>query len=149
MFHPSPPQNPPSTPTDEPQAIHLQSCSAKYLNLPVAKIPVVEFWRDIRLFESDFNSRKPLTSTQRHKISQMLTSLEQIFSQFSEFNQIQSKTIFPIFANQKNLLICAPTASGKTTLFDFTILKTILTSKILGETKTFDKKIIYCGPIKS
>jgi ATP-dependent DNA helicase HFM1/MER3 len=110
---------------------------------------VAEFWQDIRSFESDFNSLKPLTSTQRHQISQTLTALTKIFSQFTEFNQIQSKTIFPIFENSQNLLICAPTASGKTTLFDLTILKTIFTNKILSEPKNFDSKIIYCGPIKS
>ena len=47
------------------------------------------------------------------------------FFQFQEFNEIQQLFFTKIFTSEENIIVSAPTGSGKTVLFELLILKMI------------------------
>lgn len=59
---------------------------------------------------------------------------------FKEFNPIQTQTFHEIFKTSRNVLVCAPSGSGKTALADFAILRLLLTDA--------NGKCVYVAPIE-
>ena len=67
---------------------------------------------------------------------------ESIFNkEFQYFNPIQTQIFFSAYNSDKNLLVGAPIASGKTTITKLAILRLF--------SKTSEGKVIYIAPLKS
>uniref|UniRef100_A0A8C4VUU1 Helicase ATP-binding domain-containing protein n=1 Tax=Gopherus evgoodei TaxID=1825980 RepID=A0A8C4VUU1_9SAUR len=68
-----------------------------------------------------------------------------IFKEFPYFNYIQSKALDDILYTDRNFVICAPTGSGKTVMFELAI------TRLLMEVPKpwLNIKIVYMAPIKA
>jgi len=62
-------------------------------------------------------------------------------SRFKFFNPIQSQIFYTLFQTSKNVLIGAPTGSGKTIMSELAVMHLIKT--------TPDRKCVYIAPLKS
>lgn len=66
------------------------------------------------------------------------------FYSFSDFNSMQKQCSSKILKTNENILIQAPTASGKSLLFDFALFK------LFGVEKEPNQKlVIYVAPLKA
>lgn len=99
-------------------------------------IPIPKFIKDLQCY-LDVNTQCFLKTKDPE-----LKLLQTIFN-FDEFNKMQSKCLPSLIENDQNFLCCAPTASGKTVLFELAILKDMIDNQNrLG-------KIFYIAPIKA
>ena len=73
------------------------------------------------------------------------------FSGSKELNRIQTRCFPSAFEGDGNLLICAPTGSGKTNVAMLTILREIGKHRdpVSGNIKLDDFKIVYIAPLKA
>lgn len=60
---------------------------------------------------------------------------------YDNFNQIQKQSLPAILKSDQNIVISAPTGSGKTALFEFAMIRSI-------ETQPY-KKILYLAPMRA
>ena len=67
-------------------------------------------------------------------------AFEALYNRFSHFNPIQSQTFHALYHTDKNILVGAPTGSGKTITAELAVLR--LLSQSPG------KKVIYVAPMK-
>ncbi|KAI2509391.1 Sec63 Brl domain [Fragilaria crotonensis] len=58
---------------------------------------------------------------------------------FKEFNPVQTQTFHELFKTSRNVIVCAPSGSGKTALADFAILRLLQTNPV--------GKCVYVSPI--
>ena len=76
-------------------------------------------------------------------------------SKFTAFNKLQSECFASVAHSDENIVISAPTGSGKTCIFEMAIIRLLQSqrnvSPNLGTTKNFDKtkKIVYIAPSKA
>ena len=76
--------------------------------------------------------------------------MQSSFPGVKKFNAVQSAVLPFALNNQKNMLICAPTSSGKTNIAMLAILNT-MGQYLIGENQ-FDInkfKIVYVAPMKA
>uniref|UniRef100_A0A8C6YX63 Helicase ATP-binding domain-containing protein n=1 Tax=Nothoprocta perdicaria TaxID=30464 RepID=A0A8C6YX63_NOTPE len=73
------------------------------------------------------------------------TQFRSIFKEFPYFNYVQSKALDDLLYTDRNFVICAPTGSGKTVMFELAI------TRLLMETPMpwLNIKIVYMAPIKA
>ncbi|NXA52796.1 HFM1 helicase, partial [Nothocercus julius] len=73
------------------------------------------------------------------------TQFRSIFKEFPYFNYVQSKALDDLLYTNRNFVICAPTGSGKTVMFELAI------TRLLMETPMpwLNIKIVYMAPIKA
>ena len=73
------------------------------------------------------------------------------FGSAKELNRIQTKCFPTAFHDDGNMLICAPTGSGKTNVAMLTILREIGKNRnqVTGEISLDDFKIVYIAPLKA
>ncbi|XP_066930913.1 probable ATP-dependent DNA helicase HFM1 [Clytia hemisphaerica] len=62
---------------------------------------------------------------------------------FAYFNALQSKVFDEVMYSDNPMVICAPTGSGKTAIFEMSIIRLLLS------TTNFTYKIVYLAPIKA
>lgn len=65
----------------------------------------------------------------------------QSFYRFSHFNAVQTQVFFKTYHTDDNILLCAPTGSGKTVVAELAVMRLLTAHK--GE------KAVYIGPLKS
>lgn len=108
-----------------------------YSNKKRAK-PVIR--RNQRVIEqtADDISKKCLIST-----DVLPDSFRSVFK-FDNFNKMQSEAFPELYEGTDNCVICSPTGSGKTTLFELAVLNLIKNSKDVRNTK-----VLYIAPTKS
>lgn len=75
-------------------------------------------------------------------VTRLPNQLQQIFS-FELFNAIQSKTFEAVYESSDNVVVSAPTGSGKTTIMELAICR------LVGSTKQGSYKVIYQAPTKA
>ncbi|KAL1791202.1 putative ATP-dependent DNA helicase HFM1 isoform X1 [Sigmodon hispidus] len=68
-----------------------------------------------------------------------------IFKEFPYFNYIQSKAFDDLLYTDRNFVICAPTGSGKTVVFELAITRLLMEVPL----PWFNMKIVYMAPIKA
>ncbi|KAM9108975.1 putative ATP-dependent DNA helicase HFM1 isoform 2-T2 [Megaptera novaeangliae] len=87
--------------------------------------------------ENGFNSLKAVT--------EIPAKFRSIFKQFPYFNYIQSKAFDDLLYTDRNFVICAPTGSGKTVLFELAITRLLMEVPLPWS----NIKIVYMAPIKA
>lgn len=77
-------------------------------------------------------------------VSEISAKFRSIF-EFPFFNYVQSKALDDVFYAGRNIVVCAPTGSGKTVLFELAIIRQLMeTSEPWA-----DFKAVYMAPIKA
>ncbi|XP_035691410.1 LOW QUALITY PROTEIN: probable ATP-dependent DNA helicase HFM1 [Branchiostoma floridae] len=69
-----------------------------------------------------------------------------VFKEFPYFNIVQSKVLDDVLYTDKPLVVCAPTGSGKTVIFELAIIRLLVR---LGNTPIYNAKIVYMAPMKA
>ncbi|WVF71202.1 hypothetical protein IAT40_006002 [Kwoniella sp. CBS 6097] len=69
----------------------------------------------------------------------------QSFFSFTAFNKVQSQVFEDVYEGDDNLVISAPTGSGKTTIFELAFLRTLL----MYESNDHKRLCIYIAPTKA
>ncbi|KAM4023338.1 putative ATP-dependent DNA helicase HFM1 isoform 2-T2 [Anomaloglossus baeobatrachus] len=78
-------------------------------------------------------------------VSEIPKQFRNIFSEFPYFNYIQSKALDDLLYSDKNFVMCAPTGSGKTVIFEIAIVRLLMESPAPWT----NVKIVYMAPIKA
>lgn len=73
----------------------------------------------------------------------------EIYFTTQKFNKVQSKVLNTALYTDENMLICAPTSSGKTNIALLTILRVLSNYYKNGYLKLNDFKIVYIAPMKA
>uniref|UniRef100_A0A3Q3LJC4 Probable ATP-dependent DNA helicase HFM1 n=1 Tax=Labrus bergylta TaxID=56723 RepID=A0A3Q3LJC4_9LABR len=68
-----------------------------------------------------------------------------VFSNFPFFNYVQSKALDDVLYTGNNFVVCAPTGSGKTVLFELAIIRLLMETSEPWR----DVKAVYMAPIKA
>ncbi|CAK6441330.1 unnamed protein product [Pipistrellus nathusii] len=87
--------------------------------------------------ENDLDSLKAVT--------EIPAKFRRIFKEFPYFNYIQSKAFDDLLYTDRNFVICAPTGSGKTVLFELAITRLLMEVPLPWS----NIKIVYMAPIKA
>ncbi|KAF0872895.1 HFM1 helicase, partial [Crocuta crocuta] len=87
--------------------------------------------------ENDFDSLKAVT--------EIPAKFRSIFKEFPYFNYIQSKAFDDLLYTDRNFVICAPTGSGKTVVFELAITRLLMEVPLPWS----NIKIVYMAPIKA
>ncbi|XP_075471666.1 putative ATP-dependent DNA helicase HFM1 isoform X2 [Ascaphus truei] len=78
-------------------------------------------------------------------VTEIPKQFRNIFKEFPYFNYIQSKALDDLLYTDKNFVICAPTGSGKTVIFELAITRLLMEVPMPWSTI----KIVYMAPIKA
>ncbi|XP_034873953.1 probable ATP-dependent DNA helicase HFM1 isoform X9 [Mirounga leonina] len=90
-----------------------------------------------RVTENDLDSLKAVT--------EIPAKFRSIFKEFPYFNYIQSKAFDDLLYTDRNFVICAPTGSGKTVVFELAITRLLMEVPLPWS----NIKIVYMAPIKA
>ncbi|XP_078075341.1 putative ATP-dependent DNA helicase HFM1 [Mustelus asterias] len=78
-------------------------------------------------------------------VTEIPIQFRNVFKEFPYFNYIQSKALDDLLYTEKNFVICSPTGSGKTVMFELAIVKLLMEVP-----KPWSiVKIVYMAPIKA
>ncbi|XP_038649736.1 probable ATP-dependent DNA helicase HFM1 isoform X2 [Scyliorhinus canicula] len=78
-------------------------------------------------------------------VTEIPVEFRNVFKEFPYFNYIQSKALDDLLYTEKNFVICSPTGSGKTVMFELAIVKLLMEVP-----KPWSNiKIVYMAPIKA
>ncbi|XP_075040145.1 putative ATP-dependent DNA helicase HFM1 [Mixophyes fleayi] len=78
-------------------------------------------------------------------VSEIPKQFRNIFKEFPYFNYIQSKALDDLLYSDNNFVMCAPTGSGKTVIFEIAIVRLLMEAPAPW-TRV---KIVYMAPIKA
>nr|XP_009680840.1 PREDICTED: probable ATP-dependent DNA helicase HFM1 [Struthio camelus australis] len=78
-------------------------------------------------------------------VTEIPTQFRSIFKEFPYFNYIQSKALDDLLYTDRNFVICAPTGSGKTVMFELAITRLLMEAPM----PWLNIKIVYMAPIKA
>ncbi|CAM5161992.1 unnamed protein product [Natator depressus] len=78
-------------------------------------------------------------------VTEIPAQFRSIFKEFPYFNYIQSKALDDILYTDRNFVICAPTGSGKTVMFELAITRLLMEVPM----PWLNIKIVYMAPIKA
>ncbi|XP_036611363.1 probable ATP-dependent DNA helicase HFM1 [Trichosurus vulpecula] len=87
--------------------------------------------------DKDFCSLKSVT--------EIPAQFRSIFKEFPYFNYIQSKALDDLLYTDRNFVVCAPTGSGKTVIFELAITRLLMEIPL----PWLNIKIVYMAPIKA
>ncbi|XP_036901423.1 probable ATP-dependent DNA helicase HFM1 [Sturnira hondurensis] len=86
-----------------------------------------------------------VTENDLKAITEIPAQFRGIFKEFPYFNYIQSKAFDDLLYTDKNFVICAPTGSGKTVVFELAITRLLMEVPLPWS----NIKIVYMAPIKA
>ncbi|XP_051026477.1 probable ATP-dependent DNA helicase HFM1 isoform X2 [Acomys russatus] len=78
-------------------------------------------------------------------VTEIPSKFRSIFKEFPYFNYIQSKAFDDLLYTDRNFVICAPTGSGKTVVFELAITRLLMEVPLPWS----NMKIVYMAPIKA
>ncbi|XP_023576115.1 probable ATP-dependent DNA helicase HFM1 isoform X2 [Octodon degus] len=78
-------------------------------------------------------------------VTEIPLKFRSIFKEFPYFNYIQSKAFDDLLYTDRNFVICAPTGSGKTVVFELAITRLLMEVPL----PWLNIKIVYMAPIKA
>ncbi|CAE7392902.1 hfm1, partial [Symbiodinium sp. KB8] len=68
---------------------------------------------------------------------------------FDSFNEVQSRSFDAVFNTHDNVVLAAPTSSGKTAVLELAILRNLLLHQESGESAGLRGKAVYLAPLRS
>ncbi|XP_019646641.1 PREDICTED: LOW QUALITY PROTEIN: probable ATP-dependent DNA helicase HFM1 [Branchiostoma belcheri] len=83
---------------------------------------------------------------QLRSVQEIPEQFRSVFKEFPYFNIVQSKVLDDVLYTDKPLVVCAPTGSGKTVIFELAIIRLLVR---LGNTPVYNAKIVYMAPMKA
>ncbi|KAF6109034.1 helicase for meiosis 1 [Phyllostomus discolor] len=86
-----------------------------------------------------------VTENDLKAITEIPAKFRGIFKEFPYFNYIQSKAFDDLLYTDRNFVICAPTGSGKTVLFELAVTRLLMEVPLPWS----NIKIVYMAPIKA
>ncbi|KAM6077801.1 putative ATP-dependent DNA helicase HFM1 [Theristicus caerulescens] len=78
-------------------------------------------------------------------VTEIPTQFRSIFKEFPYFNYAQSKVLDDLLYTDRNFVICAPTGSGKTVMFELAITRLLMEAPL----PWLNIKVVYMAPIKA
>ncbi|XP_064928684.1 probable ATP-dependent DNA helicase HFM1 isoform X1 [Columba livia] len=78
-------------------------------------------------------------------VTEIPTQFRSIFKEFPYFNYAQSKALDDLLYTDRNFVICAPTGSGKTVMFELAITRLLMEAPL----PWINIKVVYMAPIKA
>ncbi|NWT40871.1 HFM1 helicase, partial [Chroicocephalus maculipennis] len=78
-------------------------------------------------------------------VTEIPTQFRSIFKEFPYFNYAQSKALDDLLYTDRNFVICAPTGSGKTVMFELAITRLLMKAPL----PWLNIKVVYMAPIKA
>nr|XP_028588650.1 probable ATP-dependent DNA helicase HFM1 isoform X2 [Podarcis muralis] len=78
-------------------------------------------------------------------VTEIPAQFRNIFKEFPYFNYIQSKALDDLLYTDRNFVICAPTGSGKTVIFELAIIRLLIKVQM----PWLNIKVVYVAPIKA
>ncbi|NXU54880.1 HFM1 helicase, partial [Turnix velox] len=78
-------------------------------------------------------------------VTEIPTQFRSIFKEFPYFNYAQSKALDDLLYTDRNFVICAPTGSGKTVMFELAITRLLMEAPL----PWLNIKVAYMAPIKA
>ncbi|XP_068055962.1 probable ATP-dependent DNA helicase HFM1 isoform X4 [Anomalospiza imberbis] len=78
-------------------------------------------------------------------VTEIPTQFRSIFKEFPYFNYAQSKALDDLLYTDRNFVICAPTGSGKTVMFELAITRLLMEAPL----PWLSIKVVYMAPIKA
>ncbi|XP_040000435.1 probable ATP-dependent DNA helicase HFM1 [Xiphias gladius] len=78
-------------------------------------------------------------------VSEIPSKFRSVFNEFPFFNYVQSKALDDVLYTGKNFVLCAPTGSGKTVLFELAIIRLLMETSEPWR----DVKAVYLAPVKA
>ncbi|OPJ77339.1 putative ATP-dependent DNA helicase HFM1 isoform C [Patagioenas fasciata monilis] len=78
-------------------------------------------------------------------VTEIPTQFRSIFKEFPYFNYAQSKALDDLLYTDRNFVICAPTGSGKTVMFELAITRLLMEAPL----PWMNIKVVYMAPIKA
>uniref|UniRef100_A0A8C3WY27 Probable ATP-dependent DNA helicase HFM1 n=1 Tax=Catagonus wagneri TaxID=51154 RepID=A0A8C3WY27_9CETA len=78
-------------------------------------------------------------------VTEIPAKFRSVFKEFPYFNYIQSKAFDDLLYTDRNIVICAPTGSGKTVVFELAITRLLMEVPLPWS----NIKIVYMAPIKA
>ncbi|NWW19285.1 HFM1 helicase, partial [Falcunculus frontatus] len=78
-------------------------------------------------------------------VTEIPTQFRSIFKEFPYFNYAQSKALDDLLYTDRNFVICAPTGSGKTVMFELAITRLLMEAPL----PWLNVKVVYMAPIKA
>ncbi|XP_063284129.1 probable ATP-dependent DNA helicase HFM1 [Pelobates fuscus] len=78
-------------------------------------------------------------------VTEIPKQFRNIFKEFPYFNYIQSKALDDLLYSDKNFVICAPTGSGKTVIFELAITRLLIEAPMPWS----NIKVVYMAPMKA
>ncbi|KAG8838170.1 Sec63 [Serendipita sp. 400] len=103
--------------------------------VPLQGLSAYQEYRQIRHATNSKQPRLVLTSALPHTYTSLFP--------FDVFNAVQSACFPSVFQSQENVVVSAPTGSGKTVIFELAIVKMLINSP------QGDSKCIYIAPTKA
>ncbi|XP_022248602.1 probable ATP-dependent DNA helicase HFM1 isoform X4 [Limulus polyphemus] len=93
-----------------------------------------------------FGSEKSVLNLR--SVSEIPEKYRHVFSNFPFFNIVQSRVFEDVLYTDQPLVVCAPTGSGKTVIFELAIIRLLMRMENYSE-KERHFKIVYMAPIKA
>ncbi|NXL75450.1 HFM1 helicase, partial [Leptocoma aspasia] len=78
-------------------------------------------------------------------VTEIPTQFRSIFKEFPYFNYAQSKALDDLLYTDRNFVICAPTGSGKTVMFELAITRLLMEAPL----PWLNIKVVYMAPVKA
>ncbi|NXC22037.1 HFM1 helicase, partial [Corythaeola cristata] len=78
-------------------------------------------------------------------VTEIPTQFRSIFKEFPYFNYAQSKALDDLLYTDRDFVICAPTGSGKTVMFELAITRLLMEAPL----PWLNIKVVYMAPIKA
>ncbi|NP_001399493.1 probable ATP-dependent DNA helicase HFM1 isoform X2 [Rattus norvegicus] len=78
-------------------------------------------------------------------VTEIPAKFRSVFKEFPYFNYIQSKAFDDLLYTDRNFVICAPTGSGKTVVFELAITRLLMEAPL----PWLNMKVVYMAPIKA
>ncbi|NXN97022.1 HFM1 helicase, partial [Rhinopomastus cyanomelas] len=78
-------------------------------------------------------------------VTEIPTQFRSIFKDFPYFNYAQSKALDDLLYTDRNFVVCAPTGSGKTVMFELAITRLLMEAPL----PWLNVKVVYMAPIKA
>ncbi|XP_013852840.2 probable ATP-dependent DNA helicase HFM1 isoform X3 [Sus scrofa] len=78
-------------------------------------------------------------------VTEIPAKFRSVFKEFPYFNYIQSKAFDDLLYTDRNVVVCAPTGSGKTVMFELAITRLLMEVPLPWS----NIKIVYMAPIKA